>query len=195
MEELVWGWQPPLFELLKSPVVRVFYYVEPFTEKQEREDPRSGEYSCETVVRWKCEVVHVEDKGLYRMLSQNPESLEAQRRLLLERIAAYDKSQHVDSFTIAGVKLWLDSYLRDKVRENLEYCTRMGLENTTLRIGGLSFPMSVKEGWEMYYSVIGYARDCWNTTQSHIQNADSLPTVEDMKEYGHTQGYPQKLEF
>lgn len=195
MKELEWGWQPPQFELLGGDVVRVFYFAEPFTEHQEREDPRSGESSSETVIRWRCEVSEVEDKVLYRMLLQTPGSVESQRRLLLERIAAYDKSAHVDSFTVSGVKLWLDSYLRDKVRENLEYCSRKGLKETTLRIGGLSFPMSVEDGWEMYYAVIGYARECWNVTETHRQAALSMDDVEDLRGYDYTKGYPSKLEF
>lgn len=195
MKELIWGWQPPQFELLKGNVVRVFYLAVPFMEQQEREDPRSGEYSSETVVKWRCEVLDVEDKELYRMLARQPESLESQRQLLLERISAYDKSEHVDSFTISGVKLWLDPYLRDKVRENLDYCTRMGIEQTTLRFGELSFPMSVEDGWKMYYAVIGYARDCWNVTQAHKQEAMAMDDVESLKYYNYMGGYPQKIEL
>lgn len=195
MKELVWGWQPPLFELLRGNVVRVFYFAEPFTEQQEREDPRSGESSSETVIRWKCEVVDVEDKELHRMLKQSPESIESQRRLLVERIAAYDKSSHVDEFSIGGVKLWLDHDMRGKVRENLEHCTRKGLEQTVLRIGGMSFPVSVKDGWEMYYAVIGYACECWNVTEAHLASAGKLGTVEEIVNYDYRVGYPSKLEF
>lgn len=195
MKELEWGWQPPQFELLKGDVVRVFYFTEPFTQHEEREDPRSGESSSETVVRWRCEVSEVDDREFHRMLEEDPESLESQRRLLLERIAAYDKSWHVDSFTISGERLWLDSYMRDKVRENLEYCTHMGVRETTLMIDGMSFHMPVEKGWGMYYAVLGYARGCWNVTESHRRAAMSIEDVEEIKGYDYMKGYPSKLEL
>ena len=193
MKELEWGWQPPQFELLGNDTVRVFYLVEPFTVQEEREDPRSGESSSETVIRWRCEVSEVTDRDFYRVMKESPEALESQRRLLLERIAAYDKSWHVDSFTISGVRLWLDSELRDKVRENLEYCTHTGVGRTTLRIDGMSFPMSVEDGWGMYYAVVGYARECWNVTEMHRQTAISIQSVEEMKFYDYMRGYPARL--
>ena len=87
----------------------------------------------------------------------------------------------------------MDSYLRDKVRENLEYCSRIGLQDTTLRIGGLSFPMTVEKGWEMYYADIGYARECWNVTEAHREAAMAMQDVEEMKGYDYMRGYPEKL--
>ena len=195
MKELVWGWQPPRFELLKGSVVRVFYFVKPFTEVEERDDPRSGEFSSETVVKWRCEVSEVEDKELYGMLKYSPNSIESQRRLLVECISAYDKSSHVDGFTISGVKLWLDSEMRGKVRENLEHCDRKGMERTVLRIGGMSFPVSVADGWEMYYAVVGYACECWNVTEGHLASVSQLESIEEIMEYDYTIGYPSKLEF
>lgn len=51
------------------------------------------------------------------------------------------------------------------------------------------------QGWQMYYAVLGYARECWNVTESHLAAAASLTTVEEMKAYDYTVGYPEKLSF
>lgn len=50
-------------------------------------------------------------------------------------------------------------------------------------------------GWQMYYSVLAYARDSWNVTESHNATVDKLTTVEEMKAYDYTAGYPAKLAF
>ena len=49
-------------------------------------------------------------------------SIEWMRKHLTNAVTKYDKSKEVEDFTINGIHLWLNSEMRDKVRENLEYC-------------------------------------------------------------------------
>ena len=47
----------------------------------------------------------------------------------------------------------------------------------------------------MYYSVLAYARECWNVTESHLATVDKLETVEELMNYNYTVNYPMKLVF
>ena len=85
--------------------------------------------------------------------------------------------------------------MRSKVKENLETCQQFGEENTTLRFNGMAFPISVQQGWQMYYSVLAYARECWNVTESHLAAVDKLETIEEIINYDYKSGYPDKLVF
>ena len=116
---------------------------------------------------------------------------------LLNAIAKHDKSKDVEDFTINGVHLWLDGDLRNKVRENLEYCQTMGIENTTLRYEGMEFPMTIEMGWQLYYAVLGYARDTWNVTEVHNAAVPKIETVQEMIDYedSYPSAYPSKLVF
>ena len=157
-----------------------------------------GEERIDVIDEWLCDVIEYdkeEAKDIFRMLKENKNSLECQKWILIERIRAYDKSSHVEDFTIDGIHLWLDSTLRSKVKENLETCQQFGEENTTLRFNGIAFPITVTMGWQMYYSLLDYARDCWNVTESHLAAIEKIQTVEELKSYDYTKGYPSKLVF
>lgn len=126
-----------------------------------------------------------------------PEDLQLQ--YLKERLKAvieqYDTSTNVNDFTINDIHLWLDSNLRTKVRENLESCEKEGKTETTLRINGLEFPVTIEQGWAMYYAVLSYARECWDVTQQHYAAVASIDSVEELTAYDYTTGYPTKLAF
>lgn len=137
-----------------------------------------------------------EYKALYDAMGVSDESqLPLLREKLKETITRYDKSDAVNDFTIGGIHLWLDSTMRSKVKENLETCQTFGEENTTLRFEGMAFPVTVQMGWQMYYSVLAYARDSWNATESHLATVDKLQTIEEILAYDYKAGYPAKLAF
>ena len=47
----------------------------------------------------------------------------------------------------------------------------------------------------MYYAVLAYARDSWNTTENHLATVDKLENLEEIKNYNYKFGYPEKLAF
>jgi hypothetical protein len=126
-------------------------------------------------------------------------SEEQQLSLLKEKLKAeinrYDKSSDVEDFTIGGVHIWLNHDMRGKVKENLETSQQFGEENITLRFEGMVFPLTVAMGWQMYYAVLAYARDCWNATERHLAEVDNLTTIDEVVSYDYKDGYPNKLEF
>ena len=117
------------------------------------------------------------------------------KEALLAEIRRYDKSEAVEDFSIGGVHMWLDSNKRTKVWENLMTAQQKGEENVTLRDGGLAFPMTVTMGWQLYYSVLDYARATWDVTEVHVAKVTKLSTVEEILAYDYTSGYPEKLSF
>lgn len=195
---MMWGWEPPQYEVRRNGTFLLFYHSEPVTRTVERKDHETEEVMAEEVTEWLCDTIEydkTEAKEILRMLKENPDSVEFNKWMLKAKIEAYDKSRHVEDFTLGGVHLWLDHDLRGKVKENLETCQQYGEENTTLRFGGMAFPITVQLGWQMYYAVLACARDSWNVTESHLAAIEKLETVEEMKAYDYTAGYPARLAF
>lgn len=149
----------------------------------------------EEVTEWICDVVEIKDDALLQLIKSDPNGLECQKRILEERIKAYDSSSYVNEIFVGGVPMWLDSEMRSKVRENLEVCEKMGITETVLRVGSFALPTSVEQGWAMYYAVLAYARASWNVTQEHYEAKSAMTDAEECKAFDWTSGYPEKLSF
>lgn len=198
MITLTWGWQPPQYERLDSGNVRVFYYSEPYTETVEHEDPETGEVETEERTSWRCNVVELSDRSLASMIRENPDSPECQKRLLRERIIAFDGSDHVNSFYIGGVRTWLDKATRVGLKLRFEAEKRSGKESTTLWQDGMQFTLPLAgevTALDMLDAIELYASACYDVTQMHLAAAAELETAQEMENYGYTSGYPEKLRF
>lgn len=149
----------------------------------------------EEITEWICDVAEIKDDALLQLIKSDPNGLECQKRILEERIKAYDSSSYVNEIFVGGVPMWLDSEMRSKVRENLEVCEKMGITETVLRVGSFALPTSVEQGWAMYYAVLAYARASWNVTQEHYEAKSAMTDAEECKAFDWTSGYPEKLSF
>lgn len=166
------------------------------TEEESIEEPQYEEVVIEEeITEWICDVVYLKNDALLQLIKSDPDGLECQKRILEERIKAYDDSEYVNDLSVGGVHMWLDHNLRTKVRENLESCEREGLTETVLRIGEFSLSVTVEQGWAMYYAVLAYARASWNVTQEHYEAKSAMTDVEECKAFDWTSGYPEKLAF
>ena len=198
MITLTWGWQPPQFEKMSNGNIRVFYYSKPYTETVEHENPETGEVETEERTSWRCNVVELNDKYLNTMIRENPESLECQKRLLRERIMAYDSSEHVNSFSIGGINTWLDKATRVGLKLRFEAEKRLGKTETTLWQNGMQFPLPLVgdvTALDMLDGIELYASACYDVTQMHLANIAKLTSVEEVKNYDYTAGYTEKLKF
>lgn len=198
MITLTWGWQPPQFEKMNNGNIRVFYYSKSYTENVEHENPETGEVETEERTSWRCNVVELNDKYLNTMIRENPESLECQKRLLRERIMAYDSSEHVNSFSIGGVNTWLDKATRVGLKLRFEAEKHLGKTETTLWQNGMQFPLPLVgdvTALDMLDGIELYASACYDVTQMHLANIVTLTSVEEVKNYDYTSGYPEKLKF
>lgn len=198
MITLIWGWQPPQFEKMSNGNIRVFYYSEPYTETVEHRNPETEEVETEERTSWRCNVVEISDKHLTTMIRENPDSLECQKRLLRERITAYDSSEHVNSFLIGGILTWLDKATRVGLKLRFEAEQRAGKTETTLWQDGMQFPLPLVgevTALGMLDGIELYASACYDVTQMHLATISGMQSVEEMRNYDYTQGYPEKLKF
>lgn len=198
MITLTWGWKPPQFEKMNNGNIRVFYYSKEYTENVTHVDPETEEETTEERTSWRCNVVEISDKYLTTMIRENPESMECQKRLLRERILAYDSSDHVNSFTIGGYPTWLDKATRVGLKLRFEAEKRIGKTETTIWQNGVQFPLPLTgdvTALDMLDGIELYASACYDVTQMHLANIVTLTSVEEVKKYDHTAGYPEKLKF
>lgn len=198
MITLTWGWQPPQFEMLSNGNIRVFYYSKPYTETVEHQNPETEEVETEERTSWRCNVVEVSDKYLASLVQSNPESLECQKRLLRERILALDSSDHVNSFTIGGMQMWLDKATRVGLKLRFDAEKRLGKTETTLWQNGMQFPLPLVgdvTAVDMLDGIELYASACYDVTQMHLAAISTLTSVEEVKNYDYMAGYPEKLVF
>lgn len=198
MITLTWGWQPPQFEKMNNGNVRVFYYSQAYAETVEHQNPETEEVETEDRNSWRCNVVEISDKYLTTLIRENPDSLECQKRLLRERILAYDSSDHVNSFSIGGVDTWLDKATRVGLKLRFEAEQRLGKTETTLWQNGMQFPLPLVgdvTALDMLDGIELYASACYDMTQMHLANIVTLTSVEEVKNYDYLSGYPEKLRF
>lgn len=196
--QVIWGWQPPQFEKLNNGNIRVFYYTKQFQETVKYLDPETEESVEEEITRWLCDVVEVSDSQFTTMIRENSDSLECQKRILRERIMAYDSSEYVNSFSIGGINTWLDKATRVGLKLRFEAEKRMGKTETTLWQNGMQFPLPLTgevTALDMLDGIELYASACYDVTQMHLAAIDTMTSAEEMKQYDYMAGYPEKLVF
>lgn len=198
--QVTWGWNPPQYDRPKGNF-RLFYHSEKRTREVSHEDPETGEVTSEEITEWLCDVVEYdksENKDLFRILREGPNSLEFHKWMLKTKIEMYDGSQHVNSFTIGGYPTWLDKATRVGLKLRFEAEIRMGKQQTTLWQDGKSFPLPLvgdTTALDMLDGIELYASSCYDVTQMHLANIENLVSVEEIKAYDYTLGYPEKLNF
>lgn len=110
-------------------------------------------------------------------------------------VEAYDSSSEVNSFYIDGNRVWLDKATRAGLMLRFSAEMAMGGETTTLWYEGRQFPLQLVTAMQMLYALEVYASACYDNTQRHLATIDALSTIDEIKAYDYTTGYPNKLEF
>lgn len=202
MEKLTmtWGWIPPQYEIRKGRFM-LFY----FNQKVEKEivyiDPETGEESIDIIIQWICNVAEYskeESKDILRMLNENPNSIECIKWIALESIKLYDDSKHVNSFFIDGYQTWLDKATRVGLKLRFEAEKRLSKIQTTLWQDGKQFPLPLEgdvTALDMLDGIELYASACYDVTQMHLAAVNAMTSIEEIKQYDYTAGYPEKLKF
>lgn len=110
-------------------------------------------------------------------------------------IERYDSSIEVNEFYIQGMPVWLDKSTRAGLMLRFNSELALKKETTTLWYEGNSFTLSLNTAMHMLYALEVYASECYDNTQLHLANVEKLETIEEIKEYDYTVGYPEKLHF
>lgn len=123
----------------------------------------------------------------------------AARQNKIADIEAHDKSEAVNSFTVAGLPMWLDRETRAGLSRAIETDKALGSETTVIWHDGVQPPMrfelpvAMAEG--MLLQLEAYAKATYNRTQQHKAAVYNLKTAAEIEAYDYTVGYPPKLEF
>lgn len=119
---------------------------------------------------------------------------EAKQKVLF-KISEYDSSSAVNEFIYQGVHMWLNKETRNGLLMRLNAEKAAGKTETTLWFGMLSFTLNIEAASNMINALEVYASECYDRTATHKATVNTLTSIEDIKSYDYTTGYPEKLDF
>lgn len=117
------------------------------------------------------------------------------KKSVIQCIEAYDTSEEVNNFYIGDNSLWLDLAKRVGLELRFKAEVAQGRDTTTLWHDGMQFPLRLDSALQMLYALEIYASACYDNTQRHLAAVESLTTIEEVRAYDYTTGYPEKLRF
>lgn len=69
----------------------------------------------------------------------------------------------------------------------------MKINKTTLWFDGKAYNFKTKDAMELLYQLQIYFGDCFDVTNEHKNNIDSLSNSDDVDQYDYRAGYPEKV--
>lgn len=118
-----------------------------------------------------------------------------QKNLLIDQVLHYDSSSYVNEFYIQDIPVWLDKTTRTGLKLRFEAELATGKTDTSLWYNNMQFPLELNNAIQMLYALEIYASQCYDNTQWHLANINTLTTIEELEAYDYTSGYPEKLRF
>lgn len=134
------------------------------------------------------------DEG-YPILVEHEYTIGELKEMKIAEINAYDKSDAVNSFTLAGKQIWLDKDTRVGLVNSIGIEKESGRINTTLWYNAEKYVIPVDTALQMLNRLELYALDCYNVTQSHIAAVKGLSDAGQVEAYNYKTGYPEQLNF
>ena len=123
------------------------------------------------------------------------ELTERARENKLAEIDAYDNSNQVNIFYLAGQPLWLDAQTRQTLKISIESYQAMGIESVTKWFGGQQYTFPTIAWLQMLVALEVYAAEALNVTEQHRVEVQNLATREEIEAYDVTVGYPEPLDL
>lgn len=121
--------------------------------------------------------------------------LDQAKKEVIRKIDEYDTSVNVNSFKLNGVDVWLSKDTRVGLMNSISIEKAAGKEQSVLWFNSICVTVNCDSAIQMLSALELYALDCYNKTAEHKVNVQSLSSIEEVRNYGYTQGYPSKLEF
>jgi hypothetical protein len=131
----------------------------------------------------------------YPVLVEHEYTIDELKEMKIAEINAYDKSDAVNSFTLAGKQIWLDKDTRVGLVNSIGIEKESGRMNTTLWYNAEKYVIPVDDALAMLNRLELYALDCYNVTQSHIAAVKGLSDAGQVEAYNYKTGYPEQLNF
>ena len=110
-------------------------------------------------------------------------------------ITEYDSSNAVNIFYVNNIPMWLDKATRAGLMLRFQAELAIGLTDTSLWYNSIEFNLPVSIAMQLLYAIEIYASKCYDQTQYHIAEVMKLDSLEEIKEYDYTVGYPEILQF
>ena len=123
------------------------------------------------------------------------ELLERAKAAKVAEIEAYDKSEAVNSFELAGRRMWYGKEDRAGLVRALDRADANGMTTFDMWYENAHYELPVARMRQMVDAVEDYAIQCLCVTEHHKADVMALTSVEDVQNYDHRTGYPQRLVF
>lgn len=117
------------------------------------------------------------------------------RNIIYNAQTEYDSSDHVNSFYVNGIAMWLPKEERLSLRNSSTIQKNNGLSETTLWTSFGPISIQIDLVLQLLDTIEMYAVECYNNTQKHLQEIKALQTRRDMFSYDITAGYPTPLQI
>lgn len=128
-------------------------------------------------------------KDQYNHIRNSEDSIEKHRMEKLQEIELYDTSEHVNSFTFNGQKMWLDKNTRMSLMNTLQLCEATGKETMDIWFGDISYNLDIDTAKAILTAIEMYAMDCYNVTATHKAAVKNLQTIEEIDSFDVTADY------
>lgn len=138
------------------------------------------------------------EDGYPVLIEPGPKTLEQWRMAKLGEIMAHDGSEQVNRFYINKDAAWFNKATRSGLRDTLDAEEQAGKTTTTLWIGSepaRPVNLAISDARRMLADIEVYSKEVYDTTQRHRAAVYVLGTIDGLKEYDHTTGYPEILRF
>lgn len=113
----------------------------------------------------------------------------------LKEIEQYDVSSEVNGFYLGEMNLWIPRETRVSLQNSTSILLKNGITSTTLWEGPMHFELPCELLLQMLDSLEIYALRCFNKTAEHKAAVMQMTSIENVKNYNFTEGYPEKLHF
>lgn len=124
---------------------------------------------------------------------ETPSDIDMAKAAKIAQIAAYSDSDAVNSLTFNGLKTWLTPNVRANYLVSLDAAELLGETDITFVVEGVQASLPIKQVRLLLAKIQRYADACYIVTEEHKRAVKALQTVDEVKAYDYTKGYPDKL--
>ena len=132
----------------------------------------------------------------YTPIDVEPSQEELLAAAKVEKIAEieeYAESSNVNEFSFMGIKMWLNVKTRIGYSMSIRSADTLGQKTIQMPVNGNVYPIELEKARKLLATVHLYADATFKVTLQHIANVKALQSVDEVKAYDNTKGYPQKL--
>lgn len=126
------------------------------------------------------------------IVNKYPSTFDIQQELIkLQK--EYDEGDEVNAFIVNGVTGWMDKNTRNSLKETLNVVENVGQSTYTLWLGSMSLTLETGVIRAFLNNLELYAIQCYQNTQRHLADIESINNRDDLFKYDISAGYPDKL--